>query len=98
MNSKKKNIRDLEKKIIRILKRHDVAKAGLFGSFARGESTRKSDVDILINFKGRKSLLDLAGLEIELEKKLNRKVDLLTYNSIHPLLRDRILKEEVRII
>ena len=95
---RKKNIKNLEKKIIHVLRKHGVKKAGLFGSFVRGEATKKSDIDILIDLKGRKSLLDLARLEIELEKKVNRKVDLLTYNSIHPLLKDRILKEEVRII
>lgn len=96
--NKKKNIDKLTKKIIPILKRHDVVKAGIFGSFVRGKTTRRSDIDILIKFKGRKSLLDLAGLEIEIEKKLRRKTDVLTYNSIHPLLKDRILKEEVRIL
>jgi len=95
---KKKKIDKLTKKIIPILKRHDVVKAGIFGSFVRGEATRRSDIDILIKFKGRKSLLDLARVEIELEKRLRRKTDVLTYDSIHPLLKDRILKEEVRII
>ncbi len=96
--NKKKDIERLEKKIIPILKRHDIVKAGIFGSFARGEATRKSDIDILIKFKGRKSLLDLARVEIELEKKIRRKADVLTYDSINPLLKERILKEEVRII
>ncbi|MBL7170122.1 MAG: nucleotidyltransferase family protein [Candidatus Aenigmarchaeota archaeon] len=98
MKNNKKNIEKLRKKIIPILKRYGVVKAGLFGSFVRGEATRKSDIDILIQFRGRKSLLDLVGLEIELEKKLKRKADVLTYNSIHPLLKDRILDEEVRIL
>lgn len=96
--NKKKDIERLEKKIIPILKRHDIVKAGIFGSFARGEATRKSDIDILIRFKGRKSLLDLAKVEIELEKKIKRKADVLTYDSINPLLKERILKEEVRIM
>jgi hypothetical protein len=43
-------------------------------------------------------LLDLAGLKIELEEKLKRDVDVLTYKSIHPLLRERILKEKVDIL
>ena len=98
LKNNKKNIEKLRKKIIPILKRYGVVKAGLFGSFVRGEATRKSDIDILIQFRGRKSLLDLVGLEIELEKKLKRKADVLTYNSIHPLLKDRILDEEVRIL
>jgi len=90
-------LKEIEK-IIPVLKKHDVVRAGLFGSFARGEARRKSDVDILIEFDGKRSLLDLARLEIELENKLKKKVEVLTYNSIHPLLREKIMKEEVRIL
>jgi predicted nucleotidyltransferase len=71
-----------------------VKRASIFGSVARGEATGDSDIDLLIEFEGRKSLLDLAGLKIELEESLGRKVDVLTYKSLHPLLRDRILEEE----
>lgn len=77
-----------------ILKRQGVTKAALFGSVVRGEATKKSDVDLLIRFKGQKSLLDLVGLQLELEEKLGRKVDVLTYNGIHPLLREIILNEQ----
>jgi len=88
-----------KKKLIPILKRNGVVKAGIFGSVARGEEKKSSDIDVLIKVMGRKfSLLDLIGLEMELEKILHRKVDLLTYNSLHPLLKKQILEEEVRII
>ena len=73
-------------------------KAGIFGSYARGEQKKKSDVDILIKFKGQKSLLDHVGLQLELRKKLKKNVDVLTYHSLNPLLKNRILKEEVRIL
>jgi uncharacterized protein len=86
-------------KIVEILKRHNVKRAGVFGSYARGEQKKSSDIDILIEAADKKfSLLDQAGLEIELEKKLRKKVELITYNGINPLLKDRILKEELRII
>lgn len=89
---------DIKSKIVSILKRRDVVKAGLFGSFARGEAKKKSDIDVLIKFRSGKSLLDLAGLELELEKKMGRRFDVLTYDSINPLLRERILEEEVKIL
>ena len=60
--------------------------------------TVDSDVDLLVEFEGRKSLLDLAHLKNELEDAIDRRVDLLTYKSLHPLLRDRILAEQVKII
>ena len=90
-------IRTLRKRIIPTLKKYGVIKAGIFGSFARGDHNKKSDVDVLIKFKGKKSLFDLAGLEIELEKILKRKVDVGEYSVIHPMLKERILKEEIRI-
>ncbi len=76
--------------ILEILKKHDVKKASLFGSIVREEMNIDSDIDLIIEFKGDKSLLDLAALKIELEEKLILKVDLLTYNSIHPLLKNQI--------
>lgn len=60
--------------------------------------TDQSDVDLLVEFEGRKSLLDLSGLKIELEDALGRKVDVVTYRSLHPLLRERILAEQVPIL
>lgn len=84
--------------IVEILRNHDVNKASLFGSIVRDELTDESDVDILIEFNGTKSLLDLVRLKIELEEALKCKVDVLTYNSLHPLLKDQILAEEVEIL
>ena len=83
-----------KKEIVPILKRQGVAKAAFFGSFARGEAKNKSDIDLLIKFKGSKSLIDLVGLRFELEEKLGKKVDLLTYGAIHPRLKRHILKEQ----
>lgn len=88
----------IKKRIIPLLKKSGVVRAGIFGSYARGETTKKSDVDVLIQFKGKKTLFDLARLELELEKNLKKKVDVLTYKSVCPLLKERILQEEVRIL
>ena len=88
----------IAKKVIPILRKNNVVKAGIFGSYARGEWRKKSDVDIIIKQKGKNNLLGLVRLERELERCLGRKVDLLTYGGLSPYLKDRILKEEVRII
>lgn len=87
-----------KKRIIEILKQGEVKRASLFGSYARGEATSKSDIDILVEFGKGKNLLDLVGLKIELEESLGRPVDLLTFRSIHPPLKDRILSEQVPLI
>ncbi len=95
MNEQVKEIRD---KIIGVLRKHGVKRASLFGSIVRGELSDESDIDILIEFEGRKSLLDLAGLKIELEDMMKRGVDVITYNSLHPLLKERILREQEAIL
>jgi len=82
------------KKIIPILKSQGVLKAALFGSYARGDAKKNSDIDLLVKLPGGKSLLDLVGLQQDIEEKLNIKVDVLTYNGINPLLKDIILKEQ----
>jgi hypothetical protein len=91
-------IKEIKNKILPVLKRYDVSKASLFGSFVKNEATEISDIDILVEFKGEKSLLDLAGLKIELEELLDKRVDVLTYKSLHPLLKDRILSEQETIL
>jgi hypothetical protein len=94
----KTNTKKIRRKMLPILRRYDVARASIFGSLARGENTECSDIDLLVEFKGQKSLLDLAGLKIALEKALKTKVDVLTYNSLHPLLKDKILSEQKVIL
>jgi predicted nucleotidyltransferase len=79
--------------IINTLKPFNPKKIGIFGSFARGENTENSDVDILYQFTSKYSLFDLAGLQIELQKKLDKSIDLVEFTAIHPLLKDRILND-----
>jgi len=95
---KKKIDKKLFNKIKIILKKNKIKKAGIFGSYARGEQRKNSDIDILIQRPKKMSLFDLTGLEMILEEKLKKKVDLLTYNSINHLLKERILNQEVKII
>jgi predicted nucleotidyltransferase len=89
----------IKNKALPILKKHDVKRAAVFGSFAHGTATSRSDVDFLIEYKGKhKSLFDLVDLKLELEETFGRKVDVITYNSIYWALRDRILAEQVVIL
>lgn len=94
----KASLKRIEKIIIPILRRNAVSRAGIFGSFARGDSTAKSDLDLLVAFRGKKSLLDLIHLRVELEEALKKKVDVLTYKSLHHRLKERILNEEMKIL
>ncbi len=81
------------------MKKHAVKRASIFGSFARGDATLRSDVDFLIEYKGKnKTLFDLVDLKLDLEATLDRKVDVITYQSIYSGLRERILAEQVVIL
>lgn len=89
---------ELKPKLIPILKKHQVARAALFGSLATGTSKATSDLDILIEFEGEKSLLDLVALKLELETVVDRKVDILTYQALNPLIKKRVSKQEIRVL
>lgn len=89
--------KELADKIVRKLKDEGAKRIGVFGSYVRGEEYPDSDIDVLVEFSDRKSLLDIVGIEQELSDALEVKVDLLTEKSISPYLIDRIKKEMVVI-
>lgn len=70
---------------------------GVFGSLARNEQNRNSDVDILVEFLPGATLFDLSGLGIFLEEKLKSKVDLVSQNAIRDELKHNIYNELVSI-
>ena len=80
-------------RLIDICRQNDVSMLGVFGSMARGEANRRSDIDLLVRFSRPIGLLAMVRLERELSKALGRKVDLLTEAAISPYLRERILSE-----
>jgi len=84
--------------LIEVLKKYGVKKAALFGSIVKGETTQNSDIDLIIEFERGKSLLDLVGLKLELQELLGKEVDIITYKSIYPLLKERILNEQEVIL
>ena len=96
-NKKENSTKKIKPKIIKILKKHHIKRAGIFGSYARGEQKKNSDIDILVE-PAEGMGLEFIGIKLELEDKLGRKIDLVTYKGIHPLLKKQILKEEVKII
>ena len=96
--SKSTKIQRIKTIAVPLLKKYGVTRAGIFGSYACGEDTQKSDIDLLVKINGRKGLLDIVRLQQELKAKLGKSVDLLEYVEIHPYLKKRILAEEVRIL
>ena len=91
-------VAEIREIILPVLRQHGITRAGLFGSVVRGEAGPESDVDILVELNARASLLDFIGVKLDLENVLGRPVDLVQYAAIKPALRDRILREEVRLV
>jgi predicted nucleotidyltransferase len=92
------HISQIKQSILPILQRYGVTKAALFGSAARGQMKSDSDVDILVQIDSDISLLDFVGLKIELEQVLKRNVDVVEYDTIKPLIRETILREQQVIL
>jgi predicted nucleotidyltransferase len=96
---KRNPLSSIKRRALPVLKRHAVKRAAIFGSFARGEAKANSDVDFLIEYRGKtKTLFDLVDLKSDLEETLDRKVDVITYNSIYWKIRERILDEQIVIL
>lgn len=79
--------------ITAILKKYGIKEAGVFGSVARGEDKPTSDIDIMIQMGKTLNLFEYARLQIDLEKSLGRKVDLVSKNRIKPRLKPSIMKD-----
>jgi len=78
-----------------ILKEFKAEIVGIFGSYARGEQTRESDIDIVVRFREGATLFDLVELAEFLEHKLGIKVDIVSERAVRPELKESILKEIV---
>lgn len=92
------DVKQISLKILPILKQAGVLKSSLFGSIARGQARPDSDVDILVELPKNSTMFDLMDLEAKLQSQLGKKVDLVTYRSVHHLLRDSIFKEQIQIL
>jgi len=88
----------LVERVLPVLHRYGARRAGVFGSVARGRAGSASDLDLLVELPPGSSLLDLVGLEQDLSDELGLRVEATTYRALHPLLRDRVLEDEIRIL
>lgn len=79
-----------------ILKSHGVVRAYVFGSYARGEQNKESDLDLLVEMNSGYSLFDLGGLQYELEQKIPGGVDIAT--ELHPYFEPHIKPELIQVL
>jgi uncharacterized protein len=90
-------LKEKRDEILRIARKHGVGRISIFGSFARGEATEDSDIDLLIDVQGPTPPWFPGGLVADLEELLGRRVDVVEADAIREGMRARILKEAVML-
>jgi len=86
-------VKDKIKLIRHVARKHGVTRLRVFGSQASGNAKKSSDLDLLVELRPGRDLLDLVEFKLELEDQLGCKVDVLTEGGLSPYLRGRILRE-----
>ena len=97
MRTKEDILSVLKDELPNLKKEYKVHTLALFGSYAKGEQMEGSDIDMLVEFSEPVSLFDLIGLENQLTDLLGVKVDLGTFESIKPMLKEEILNSAVYV-
>lgn len=88
-------LRLLRDQQLEIKQRYKAEVKGLFGSVARGEAQRESDLDLLVDFDEEADLFDYVGLSQFLEEKLKRKIDLVPRRALREEIRAKVLEEAI---
>jgi hypothetical protein len=83
--------------ILRIAERYGAHNVRIFGSVARAEADEQSDIDFLVEMEPGRSLLDLGGMQSELEAALGRAVDVVTEKGLKARIRARVLREAIPV-
>lgn len=98
MNDDLKNIRDtLQKNFSALQKEYHVRRFGVFGSVARGEQKKSSDIDMLVEFSEPIGLFQFVDLEDTLKTMLGRDVDLVTPRALKPFIKDNVLRQTIYV-
>lgn len=82
-------------KILQLAEQYGARRVRVFGSVARRQDDAGSDIDFLVDMEPGRSLFDLGGLLVDLEKLLNSKVDVVTERGLKDRIRDRVVHESV---
>jgi predicted nucleotidyltransferase len=91
-------LEEIKIKVLPILKQAEVKKAALFGSYVRGDNNETSDIDILVELPDNATLFELGGLKVTLEEKLKKNVDVVTYKSISPIIKESIFRNQYPLL
>lgn len=91
------DLRSRREEILSLAEKHGAHNVRVFGSVIRGENTPESDIDFLVAIDDDRSLLDHIALVRELEELLNCKVDVVSEDGLHKLIRNRVLSEGIAL-
>jgi len=83
--------------VLEVTQRHGVTSVRVFGSVARGEESAESDIDLLVTTGPSVSSWFPAGLILDLEQLLGRRIDIVTESGLNPLIRDQVTTEAVAL-
>ena len=83
--------------VLRLCDKYGARNVRVFGSWARGENDESSDIDFLVEMEPGRSLLDLGGLQYELESLLRCPVDVVTERGLKQRIRERVLREAIPV-
>lgn len=97
MKTKEDLLASLSREMPFLKERFDVERCGLFGSYAHGETTSKSDIDLLVRFVKPIGFFKFMELEDYLSQKLGIKVDLVTEDALKPLIRPYVLESVIYV-
>lgn len=97
MKTKEEILKILVRELPNLKEKYHIKSLGIFGSYVRGERTKKSDIDILVEFDEAPSLLKFIELENYLSDTLGAKVDLVMKDALKPAIGKRILREVIKV-
>lgn len=84
--------------ILPVLKRHFIKRAAIFGSFAKGNNTSDSDIDLLIEPEKDFTIFKMLRLEEEISALIKRKVDVVEYSALKPSIKNEVMLSAVTIL
>jgi len=92
-----KTLKEKRGQIFTIARQYGARNVRIFGSIARGEGKRDSDLDVLVDLEPGRSLLDIIAIKQDLEDLLNTKVDVVTEAAVSPYIREEVLRQAISL-
>ena len=90
-------IEKFRRQMVQIARDHGAKSVQLFGSFAIGNATDQSDIDLLVEMESNRSLLDIIAIKNDIEEITDRKVDVVTRKALSPYIADQIIRSAQKL-